>query len=401
MISGVILDSFSDDTETDVESASEADELQGKMASDPEKERLAHSVLENDEQTVKDGQLLRESVDHALNSFTPDLVFEKLVSNYKDAQRLFGPTIIRELTGFSPKYIEKNRRIKEFQEQLRENIVRNLERLHEEGLLDEEGRVTEEGLELAALVLYAEELDHLQTKGLGRKEVKEHAHYGEIAERELFRKHRYKDLDLKASIKQAIRRGHTKMAREDLKAVRRKQHGRIGIVYGLDASGSMRGEKITTSKRAGVALAFRAIEDKNDVGLVVFTGSIQESIPPTQDFPLLLSQLTRARAGNETNLALAIEHATQLFSPAEQTKHLVLITDALPTFGEEPGEDTLAAASVARDAKITISIVGINLEKEGEKLAKKIVEIGNGKLYRVRNLEELDTIILEDYERLQ
>jgi hypothetical protein len=45
-------------------------------------------------------------------------------------------------------------------------------------------------------------------------------------------------------------------------------------------------------------------------------------------------------------------------------------------------------------------VVGLALEKEGATLAGRIVELGHGKLYRVTNLEELDTIILEDYAAL-
>lgn len=400
MASGeVFLDTESEDVA--VEEAAEADELKGKPGSDPEEERLAHSVLENDEQTVKDGKMLAESVDYSIGSFTPDMMFEKLVNNYRDAQKLFGETIIRELTGFDGSYIEKNTKIAEFREELSRNIHRNVDRLKEEGLLDKDGSISEDGVTLASLVLYTEELDYLRARGLGKKELKESAHYGERAERTRFQKQRYKDIDVKASIRRAIRRGHNELRPEDLKAVKRRQHGKISVVYALDSSGSMRGQKIGLSKKAGVALAYQAINDKNDVGLVVFTSRIEASISPCRDFPLLLRSLTTARAGQETDIQRAIEHSIGLFEKGTHTKHLVLITDALPTRGDEPGKETIAAVGEARSAGITVSLVGINLEKEGEKLAKKITEIGEGKLYRVKNLDEIDAIILEDYEMLK
>ena len=37
------------------------------------------------------------------------------------------------------------------------------------------------------------------------------------------------------------------------------------IIYGLDASGSMKGNKLKAAKKAGIALAFKAIEEKNTV----------------------------------------------------------------------------------------------------------------------------------------
>lgn len=397
----VFLESESPDENTSIEEAEVAEELTGKVGSDPDEERLAHSILENDEQTITDGKLLTQSVDYALNSFTPDLLFEQLVTNYRNAQRLFGPTIIKALTGYDGSFIEKNLRIKEFQEKLKENIHGNIDRLKKNGLLDDEGQITDEGLQLSALVLYAQELEHLKTKGLGRKETKDISHYGERDQRVAFRNHRYKDIDLRGSIMRAIRRGHKTILPEDLKATTRKQNGKISIVYAVDASGSMRGEKIHLSKRAGVALAYHAIHDGNDVGLVVFTSKVDKSIPPTTQFPLILSELVRIKAGQETDLANAIDHAIMLFDKGVKTKHLVMITDAIPTKGKEPGITTLEAVSRARDAGITISLVGINLEEEGEKLAKDIVEIGEGKMYQIKNLNNLDVIVLEDYQMLK
>jgi Mg-chelatase subunit ChlD len=396
----VIPDVANEDDDVQVDNAGMAEELSGKMHSDPEEERLAHTVLDNDEQMVRDGEMLAESVDYSLNSFTPDLMFEKLVSNYRDAERLYGPTIVRELTGMSPKNIEKNSKITEFKQELKNNIQRNFERLQKDGLLDENGKVTEEGISLAAIVTYTKELDNLQAKGLGKHSHREKAVYGEKSDSVPFVNQRYKNLDIVQTVKRSLRRGHKKIQRDDLRARERKDQSKINIIYALDASGSMRGKKISMSKKAGIALAFKAIEDKNAVGLVVFTNEVLNAIPPTQDFGYLLHQLTRARAGNETDIELAIDEAIQLFGRGNETKHLVLISDAVPTRGKIPEKQTLEAVGRARDAGITLSIVGIALEEEGEELAKKMVEVGEGKLYRVKNAEELDVLVLEEYERV-
>ena len=397
----MVFDTDAEQDSPEVTEAENAEELKGKMGSDPDDERLAHSILENDEQTIDDGKLLADSVDYALGTFTPDLFFEKLVKDYKSAQRLFGPTIIRELSGYDGGYIERNVKVTEFREEMRKNIQRNINRMQKEGLLDKEGAVTETGLQLAALVRYTEELDKLQPKGLGKREHHEKAHYGEKDQIVPFKNQRYKDLDMRGSIQRAVRRAHTKLLPDDLRAVTRKQHGKISIIYGLDASGSMRGRKMMMCKRAGIALAYKAIEEKNDVGLIIFTSKIEKSIPPTQDFRLLLEELTKVRAGHETDLGLIIDHAVQLFGNKKHTKHLILLSDALPTKGEDPGKIALDAAAHAREAGITISMIGIGLEEEGEKLAIQLVELGGGKLYRVTDLDQLGTIILEDYEQLK
>ena len=69
-----------------------------------------------------------------------------------------------------------------------------------------------------------------------------------------------------------------------------------------------------------------------------------------------------------------------------------------------PGSDlrvslklTLEEVSNARSQGITISLIGINLDKKGKELAEKIVELGEGRLYVIRSLDEVDQIVLEDY----
>jgi ABC-type proline/glycine betaine transport system ATPase subunit len=45
----------------------------------------------------------------------------------------------------------------------------------------------------------------------------------------------------------------------------------------------------------------------------------------------------------------------------------------------------------------TIVLIEINLDEKGKKLAERIVEIGDGKLYVVNNADNVDEIVLEDY----
>lgn len=394
-----------DDSEaplTKPESLEEAEKIDGKTSSDPDEERLMRSVMEHDDQEIKDGKLVSESVDYNINSFQPDLMFENLVKNYQNAKRIFGPTMIRELTGYDDRFVEKNIKIPEFQSELKNRIQQSVEELKKKRMIDDQGRVTKEGIKLSALVRYTEELDKLETTGLG-KQKKEHRHYGERADHELFKKgkHTYHDVDLKKSVKLAIRRGHKQVINSDLIAANREEHGKINIIYAVDSSGSMRGDKIKMAKQAGVALTYKAMQDLNKVGLIIFTSKIEESIAPCNDFMLLLEKLTAARAGLETDIASVIDEAVKLFTGIKGTKHLVLLTDALPTKTKEkkgPRQRVLEAAGIARDSGITISMVGVSLDEEGEKLAKRIVELGEGKLYRAKNIDDLDAIVLEDYE---
>jgi len=385
------------DKKTCIKKFSDIDGLSGKLSKTFDK-KLMNSVLGNDKKTIEDGKLIRDSINRGI-SFNPSLIFEQIVKNYSMAKKIYGESIIKNITDYNPDYIKKNIKIPEFQRELKEKIIKNVERLNEKELIDNNGCLEEKGLELASLILYTEELDNLVPKGiLGKKIHKKSFIYGDKQDIKHYKKQdRYRDIAIEKSVKLAIRRGHKKLCKADLKTFQRKSKGQICIVYGLDASGSMKGIKLDKCKKAGIALAYKAIEEKDKVGLIVFGSEIKEEIAPTEDFTKLLKSITSIKASKETDIALTIKKSIELFPNKEITKHLILLTDALPTKGEEPEKETLEAVSVAKSNGITISLVGIKLDKNGKQLAEKITELGEGKLYAVKDTEDIDKIVVEDY----
>ncbi|MBU1976205.1 MAG: VWA domain-containing protein [Nanoarchaeota archaeon] len=376
---------------------SSIDELDGKLSRNSEEDKLMHSVMEGDKETIEDGKLITDSINYGLGSFTPDILFESLVNEYQLTKRIVGESIIRELTGYDPNFIEKNLALPEFKKQLKEKITQTVEKLKEKGLVNKEGLITKKGLRLSSLILYTEELDNLVPKGFGEKADHKKSEYGDKTDYEAYKHQRYRDIAIRQSVKTAIRRKHDTIQTNDFKVFQRKKKGKISIIYAMDSSGSMKGDKIDTAKKAGIALAFKAINEKNRVGLIIFDSEVRKIIPPTRDFLEILEELTKVRAGFQTDIKKVIEKAIETFPKGNETKHLVLLTDALPTKGDNPEKETLKAVSSARNQKITLSLIGINLDDKGMDLARKITEIGDGKLYLVKDIKELDKIILEDY----
>ena len=250
--------------------------------------------------------------------------------------------------------------------------------------------------------MYFEELDKIIPEGiLGEKIHKKASIYGSKEDYRNFKKgDRYKDIAIKKSAKLAIRRGHKKLNEKDLRVYKRQSKGQCYIIYALDASGSMKGKKIDACKKAGIALAYKAINEKDKVGLIVFGSEIKTIIEPTNDFSFLIKNITSARASKQTDFVSTLRKSIELFPNNEVTKHLILITDALPTIGKEPEKETLQEASIARNKGITISLIGINLDEKGKKLAEKIVELGEGRLYVIKDVENVDQVVLEDYYSL-
>jgi Mg-chelatase subunit ChlD len=158
----------------------------------------------------------------------------------------------------------------------------------------------------------------------------------------------------------------------------------------------MKGNKLGMTKRAGVALAYKTILDRNRVGLLVFNSEIRKVFGLTQDFNQFLYELVRIRAKNQTNISKVIETASELLNASKNTKHIVILSDAMPNIGEV--EQVYEAVAIATARKITVSFIGVDLDEKGEKIAEKITEIGNGRLYKVKKLDNIDSILLEDYE---
>jgi len=387
-------------SDTSINEIEEIEELDGKLGSQNEEDKLMKSVLNNDKKAIEDGKLIRESLNKGIGSFTPELIFEKLVNNYTIAKELYGKTIIKSITSYDPSYVEKNRKFPEFQKELKKKIEDNIEQLKEAEILNKDNSVSETGIKLASITIFNEELDNLQAKGiLGEKIHKKDFIYGDKEDVKNYKKgDRYRDIALKHSIKLAIRINKKQLSKNELKTFERQSRGQIYVIYALDASGSMKGVKVDACKKAGIALAYKAIDKKDKTGLIIFGSEVKEEVAPCLDFPLLLDKITRIKyAREETDLTKAIMKSIELFPNRSITKHLLLITDAMPTKGDDPEKETIEAVSLARNNNITISLVGIELNKKAKDLAKKITEIGNGKFYIVKDIENVDKIVLEDY----
>jgi Mg-chelatase subunit ChlD len=382
---------------------SAAEELSGKMRKDNREEKLLHSQVEVDRDKIDKARVLNDAINNNISSFSPDLTFEQFVNNYSSAKKLFGDTLVRELSGYDSSVVEKSMNVPEFKRELKERIKQNIERLKQEGLLDKDGFITDMGYDFSALSMLSDELEKMEGKGfLGENVSKQKSSVGDILDYRRFKSgDRYKSIALKQTIKKTLRRGRVSLEKEDIVSADRESKGRMEIIYALDNSGSMKGGKIGVAKRSGVALMYKAISNGDLAGLVVFGSKVQKTVPPTKDFSSLLKELIRIKTSGETDIANCIDVASRLFSSHSKTKHLVLITDAMQTMGKSPEKEVLQSISIAANSGITITVVGIGLNKDGEKLAKEIANISNGSLFVVKSLDNLDQVVIEDYYRVR
>ncbi len=361
---------------------------------------LAKRILDGDQQAKEDAEIGQESSNQGVGSFVPSLFFENIVKSFSHAKQLYGEKLLQLITGYSGTALQKNIRLPEFKKELKAAIEQNIQKLKERQVLDENGVVQEKAHELASMLLFLQEMEQLDAKGyLGEKKAVRGSPDGDKKTARNYKKgDLYKNTAILETVQRAIKRGHTEICKEDLKVFDRETRGSVAVVYALDASASMRGEKLATAKRAGVALAYKTIQQHDKIGLIVFGSEVKEALAPTDDFHSVLSKIARVTASQQTNVAVMIQKAAELFPNADK-KLLLILTDALPTAGKTPEQDTLHAVSAARAAGITVSLIGIGLDKFGRELAHEVARIGEGRLYSVKNLQDVDTLVLEEYER--
>ena len=137
----------------------EGEQLDGNLKTDLEEERLAHTIVDVNTDNIDEGTIVEEAFNNNTGSFMPDMMFKDLVKNFKNAEKLYGETLIRELSGYDPRSIDKNVKIPGFQRELQKRLEEKAEDLKNKGLLKKNGTFTKEALNTAALFLIREEYE--------------------------------------------------------------------------------------------------------------------------------------------------------------------------------------------------------------------------------------------------
>jgi len=343
-------------------------------------------------------KLFSEMYARGLNNFIPDFIFKNIVSNYQNARKLYGETFLRVITGYDPNQLKRDIRFKEIQEKIRQRLRDMKKYFESKGLINSQGNLTDEAMKLGILYLIEDELNKLISSKIGKNLLKEKSPHGLVSDYEIFTKnHSYKDIAIRPTLKVAIRRGHKKILKEDLRAKVRKDFGELNIVFALDASGSMKGEKLVAAKKAFIALAYIALRERNKVGFVVFSDKVNHYIAPTNDFFHLIREMQLVQARGETDIVAGLQKSLELLQSLKEDKHIILISDIEANVGEMPMEETLKKVSMIRNQGISVSVVGIRLNEKTREFARKIVEITNGRLYEIKDASKLDVVVLEDY----
>lgn len=359
--------------------------------SNSDEEKLMNSRVDVDNKIDLNDAVTSEEL--SSNNFIPDLFFEKMIRNFRNTKKEYGAKIIREVTNYNPDFLENNLKFKEFQDEVKNNVNKKVAQLKQKKLLDEEFNVTEKALTLLKIDLIQNQEKRIKTHISGGEKKK--SNYGEVVDYKVFSKSdKYKDISVRKSIKHAIKNSHDSIEITDLNVALRKSSQKKDIIFVVDSSVSMK-NKIKLVKRVGASLILGSKGKDTRLGLIEFNNKISKVLPLSTNFELVLDELVRIKTQNDTDIFKVLEEVETGFRNNKNKKIVVLMTDFLPTIGEN--ERLFNKFYSMSQKEIMFYLVGIDLDKEGKNLAKEIQKINKGKLFLVNSKSDVDIKIFEEF----
>ena len=239
-----------------------------------------------------------------------------IMNNFSRIKDKFSSKFFKILTGYGKEEIERNIRYEEFKNRVKQQLRKTIKGLkkHEKELIELE------------MLTYLHDLEQLHLKTLfGTKKGNQKSNLGEEVDVKKYRNEPLKMIDVRKTIKRAIKRNHAEVEKDDIVAKELAKKPEVNLYILLDVSSSMSGKKIYIAKRAAIALAYKVIQDGNKVGVIAFNDNIIEHIKPTKDFIYIAKQITKLKPKGKTNISIALRKAIDELSNKPGIKHIILI----------------------------------------------------------------------------
>jgi Mg-chelatase subunit ChlD len=171
--------------------------------------------------------------------------------------------------------------------------------------------------------------------------------------------------------------------------------GSVALVFLIDKSGSMGGQKIRLAKEAAIAAA-STIEDRDSIGVLAFDTEATWIVPMTSAGrrEWITDQIARLQAGGGTNIFPALVKAlTALKELPARIRHVILISDGY----NKTLEDFKGVVSNMTKAGITLSTIGVG-EQFDSRLLSSLTYWAGGKKGRfdfTRDPERIPRLVIQ------
>lgn len=170
---------------------------------------------------------------------------------------------------------------------------------------------------------------------------------------------------------------------------------RIHVVFVLDVSGSMCGEKLETAKEALLRRYRKDLSDDDLFSIVTFSSSVK----------IVVDKAQKRTHGDIENMVRSIkcESATDLYSginmgwdllkktPSGYLKRMVVITDGVPTVGITDKDKIVDLVKRIRDDGVSVDVYGIGDDYDYS-LCDSMAKAGGGWMRHVTKPDELEKV---------
>ena len=163
----------------------------------------------------------------------------------------------------------------------------------------------------------------------------------------------------------------------------------VSIVFVVDVSGSMGGEKIMQARESLKAI-IPQLNNEDYIGIVKFDGTVsawQNDVVSVEEFHAeAINYVTQLEAGGSTNLNDAVITGVNILKRSSSSTHsriLVLLTDGQPTAGEVNTDRIIQnSISVVGDSGVSINCLGFGFDLDYNLLERLAIN-NNGIVHRI------------------
>lgn len=175
------------------------------------------------------------------------------------------------------------------------------------------------------------------------------------------------------------------------------------VVFVLDRTGSMAGEKIVQAKDA-LKYCLKSLKTNDRFNLITYNETsdpLWDSLKPASkaNVESALKAIDKVDASGGTNLNQALIDALKMYPEQGNANFVVFLTDGLPTVGEQNTETILYNAKSANKAKVRIFAFGVGYDVNAH-LLDLVAEQSGGQSEYVLPNESIEAKVSSFYKRI-
>ncbi|MEM6990977.1 MAG: von Willebrand factor type A domain-containing protein [Myxococcota bacterium] len=183
------------------------------------------------------------------------------------------------------------------------------------------------------------------------------------------------------------------------KEVKAEDRMAANLVFVIDVSGSMRGDRLSTVKKS-LAMLVDQLRADDSVGIVAYGSKARVVLSPTSgsERQQILAAIDGLRTEGSTNVQAGLELGYELVAKAKVgagINRVVLCSDGVANTGATTAEAILKNVAEHAARGITISSIGVGMGGYNDTLMEKLADKGNGNYAYVDDLDEAKRVFVE------